>query len=110
MQKIRVFSIACFAAALFAALAAPAAEAKGDAAKGKIKSAVCAACHGPAGVSVSPQWPNLAGQKEAYLIKQMKDFKSGARKEPTMLPFITPLSDEDIKNLAAYYSGLKCGK
>lgn len=80
----------------------------GDAALGKKKSAVCTACHGPAGISISPLWPNLAGQKEQYIIKQLKAFKSGERKEPTMLPFITPLSDDDIKNLAAYYSSLKC--
>lgn len=80
----------------------------GDIAKGKAKSAVCAACHGPAGISISPIWPNLAGQKEQYLIKQLKAFKDGTRKEPTMAPMIAPLTEEDINNLAAYYSSLKC--
>ena len=89
-------------------LAAVSAWAKGDPAKGKVKAAVCAACHGVNGVSASPIWPNLAGQKEQYLIKQLKDFKSGKRKEPTMAPMVTPLKDQDIKDLAAYFSGLKC--
>ncbi len=80
----------------------------GDIAKGKAKSAVCAACHGPAGISASPIWPNLAGQKEQYLIKQIKAFKAGIRKDPSMAPMVAPLTEEDIKNLAAYYSSLKC--
>ena len=80
----------------------------GDVEKGKAKAAICIACHGPKGISLSPIWPNLAGQKEKYLIKQLKDFKSGKRKEPTMAPIIATLTEEDIKNLAAYYSSLKC--
>ena len=77
-----------------------------DAAAGKSKSATCVACHGPAGVSVNPMWPNLAGQKDMYLAKQMKDFRDGNRKDPVMAPMAMSLSDEDIANLAAYYSGL----
>lgn len=80
----------------------------GDIAKGKAKAAICAACHGPAGISVNPIWPNLAGQKEQYLIKQIKAFKTGIRKDPSMAPMVAPLTDEDIKNLAAYFSSLKC--
>ena len=79
----------------------------GDAAAGKAKSAVCAGCHGAAGISVIPNYPNLAGQKEAYLVKAMKDYKSGARSDPTMKAMATPLSDDDIANLAAYFSSLK---
>ena len=79
----------------------------GSAEKGKAKAAVCAACHGPKGISNNPLWPNLAGQKEAYLIKQIKAFKSGDRKEPTMLPMVANLTEDDIKNLAAYFSSLK---
>ena len=80
----------------------------GDAAKGKLKSAVCAACHGSSGISKNPIWPNLAGQQEQYLVKQLKDFKAGTRKEPTMAALMKTLTEADIKNLAAYYSGLKC--
>ena len=79
----------------------------GDVAAGKAKSATCAACHGADGHSVSPVWPNLAGQKEAYLAKQLKDFKAGTRKDPTMSPMAAPLSDDDIANLAAYFASLK---
>lgn len=80
--------------------------AAGDAAAGKSKSAVCAACHGAAGISANDIWPNLAGQKQGYLIKQMKAFKDGSRKDPMMSPMSAPLSDDDIANLAAYFSGL----
>jgi len=78
-----------------------------DVEAGKAKSALCAACHGPAGISNNPLWPNLAGQKEAYLVKQIKAFKNGERKDPSMAPMVANLSDEDIENLAAYYANLK---
>ena len=79
----------------------------GDIAAGKAKSAMCAACHGAAGISAIPVYPNLAGQKEAYLAKQLKDFKSGARKDPVMAPMAMALSDDDVANIAAYYASLK---
>lgn len=83
------------------------AMAAGDAAAGKAKSATCAGCHGAAGVSANPMWPNLAGQKDAYMVKQMKAFRDGGRKDPMMSPMAKPLSDADIDNLAAYFSSLK---
>jgi cytochrome c553 len=78
----------------------------GDAEAGKAKAATCAGCHGPQGISNNPLWPNLAGQKEAYLVKQMKAFRDGTRQDPMMSPMAKPLSDADIENLAAYYSSL----
>ncbi len=78
----------------------------GDAAAGKAKSATCAGCHGPAGISSNPMWPNLASQKEGYLVKQMKAFRDGTRTDPMMGPMAKPLTDADIDNLAAYYSSL----
>lgn len=78
----------------------------GDAAAGKAKAAVCVACHGPEGVSSNPLWPNLAGQQDQYLIKQLKAFRDGQRTDPVMAPMAAGLSDQDIENLAAYYSGL----
>jgi cytochrome c553 len=78
-----------------------------DAAAGKTKSATCTACHGAEGVSMNPMWPNLAGQKDMYLSKQMKDFRDGKRNDPVMSAMAKPLSDDDIANLAAYYSSLK---
>jgi cytochrome c553 len=86
-------------------LAAPAFA--GDAAAGKAKAAMCAACHGANGISIAPMYPNLAGQKEAYIVKQLKDFKAGTRKDPVMSGMAAPLSDADIENLAAYFSSLK---
>jgi len=79
----------------------------GDADAGKAKASTCAACHGAQGISPSPMWPNLAGQKEQYLVKQMKDFRDGKRNDPMMSPMAKPLSDSDIANLAAFYSSLK---
>ena len=79
----------------------------GDAAAGKAKSVTCAGCHGAEGVSANPLWPNLAGQKDAYMVKQMKAFRDGARNDPMMSPMAKPLSDADIDNLAAYFSSLK---
>ena len=78
----------------------------GDAEKGKAKSAVCVACHGTEGISPNPQWPNLAGQKDQYLILALKAYRDGGRQNPIMSPLAQGLSDEDIENLAAYYSGL----
>lgn len=78
-----------------------------DVAAGKAKAAMCSACHGAAGISAVPMYPNLAGQKEMYIAKQLKDFKSGMRKDPVMAPMAMGLSDEDIANIAAYYASLK---
>jgi cytochrome c553 len=79
----------------------------GDAAAGKTKAASCAGCHGATGISAVPTYPNLAGQKEAYLAKQMKAFKDKTRTDPTMNAMAAPLSDADIADLSAYYAGLK---
>ena len=78
-----------------------------DAAAGKAKAALCASCHGQNGISMLPQNPNLAGQKELYLVNALKAYKAQTRKEPTMNAMAAPLSDTDIANLAAYYSSLK---
>ena len=83
------------------------AMAAGDAAQGKAKAAVCAACHGADGIGKSPAFPNLKGQKEVYLLSQMKAFKSGDRKNAIMGGQAKGLSDADMANLAAYYSSLK---
>lgn len=64
---------------------------------------VCAACHGRKGVGANPLWPNLAGQHAFYLAKQLKEFRSGKRKDPVMNPLSAPLGDEDIEDPAAYY-------
>lgn len=79
----------------------------GDAAAGKAKSAMCAGCHGQDGISLVPTYPNLAGQKEAYLVKSLKDFRSKTRVDATMNAMAAGLSDTDISNLATYFSSLK---
>ena len=80
----------------------------GDAAKGQIIAGrVCAACHGNDGVSPSPVNPNLAGQHPEYLLKQLRNFKSGERSNPIMMAMMATLSDEDMRNLAAYYASQK---
>jgi len=94
-------------AASVLAVSASSAMAAGDAAKGKAKAASCAACHGTDGISKVPTYPNLKGQKAAYVVKQLKAFKSGTRKDPTMNAMSKPLSDADMDNLGAYYSGMK---
>ena len=94
-------------AASVLAVSATSAIAGGDAAAGKTKSASCGACHGADGISKIPMYPNLKGQKASYVVKQLKAFKSGTRKDPTMNAMAKPLSDTDMANLAAYYEGLK---
>lgn len=79
----------------------------GDVEAGKAKTAMCGACHGAAGISAVPIYPNLAGQKAAYLAKQLKDFKSGKRTDPTMKGMVMALNEADIENIAAYYASLK---
>ena len=79
----------------------------GDVAAGKEKSQVCAACHGADGNSVNPVWPKLAGQHPGYIFKQLKDFHSGSRKNVQMTPLTASLSEEDMHDIAAYYSSQK---
>jgi len=78
-----------------------------DAAAGKTKAASCAGCHGAAGISAVPTYPNLAGQKAAYIVKQLKAFKGKTRTDPTMNAMAAPLSDADMANIAAYFESLK---
>ena len=79
-------------------------SAAGDADQGKEKSAACAACHGADGNSAIPANPRLAGQHASYLLQALHDYKSGARKNPVMAAFAGGLSEEDMEDLAAYFS------
>ena len=74
---------------------------------GRNKSLACVACHGAEGVSDHMNWPDLAGQQRGYLVKQLKDFRSGVRHDPWMSPRARGLSDQDIDDLAGYFSTLK---
>jgi cytochrome c553 len=89
----------------FSALAIPAPAANVDAGKAKVAE-VCAACHGPDGVSVSDTIPNLAGQRARYLEEQLRLLKSGARKNGIMNSVAAQLSNDDIANIAAYFGTL----
>ena len=70
-----------------------------------IAKRVCAACHGKQGISRAPVFPNLSGQKEAYLLKQLHDFKSGERASNNMSGVVKNLSEQDKQDVAAYFSG-----
>ncbi len=78
----------------------------GSAEAGKAKALTCGACHGPDGNSVNPVWPSIAGQHPTYIVEQLQAFKSGTRTEPLMLGQTMLLTDDDMRNLAVYFSGL----
>jgi cytochrome c553 len=75
----------------------------GKAEAGATKAAVCAACHGPNGNSVNPEWPRLAGQNAVYIAEQLRLFRAGVRNNPVMKPLAAALSDQDIDDIAVYY-------
>jgi len=82
-------------------------NAAGNAEAGKEKAAaMCAGCHGSDGNSLIDMYPKLAGQHSDYLIKQLKDFKSGARQNPIMMGMAMGLSDQDMENIGAYYQSV----
>ncbi len=99
MKKLVVIAATC--ALLGSATAALAA---GDATAGKAKSATCAACHNPDGNSTNPQYPKLAGQSADYLLKQLQEYKSGARVNAIMAGMVAPLNPQDMEDLAAYFA------
>jgi cytochrome c553 len=81
--------------------------AEGNADAGKAKAVVCGACHGADGNSPAPTFPKLAGQHASYLLKQMKDIKSGARSVPTMAGQLDALAEQDLQDIAAYFAAQK---
>lgn len=81
----------------------------GDAAAGKAKAVICAACHGPDGKAAIPTYPNLKGQNEGYIKLAIKAYQSGARsggQADIMAGIAKSLSDADVDNVAAYFSSL----
>lgn len=94
--------------AMFLALALSAASpAHADAAAGKAKARACAVCHGPLGLSVLPEAPNLAAQPERYLAVQLQAFRSGKRASEVMAVVAKTLTDADIADLAAWFSSIQ---
>ena len=71
---------------------------------GELAKSRCDSCHGPAMVARAPLFPGLDGQKQAYLYKQLLDFKLGHRKDPVMQAQATNMSDEQLRDVALYYS------
>ena len=80
------------------------AQAAGDPVAGKAKAGQCAACHGPDGNSVNPEWPKLAGQHADYLVKQLQFFEAGERENATMKPMANVLDAQGREDVAAYYA------
>jgi cytochrome c553 len=99
MKKI-LLSACCLLAASAPAFSSDLAEIQG-------KTKVCVTCHGPDGNSPSPEFPRIAGQHYDYLVKALKDYKSGARKNAIMAPQAANLTPRDIEEMAEYYSKQK---
>jgi cytochrome c553 len=93
MHRSRVFFLAAGLSAALVAQAAPSEE----------RLALCAGCHGPAGVSQIPENPHLAGLQPRYFVQQMKDFKSGKRVSATMAPIMAMIEESEFEVLAAYF-------
>ncbi len=88
---------------LLALLASAPAQAAGDAVAGKDKARACQVCHGKGGVSTNPTYPILAGQHAKYLVKQLKAFRSGTRKDPIMNGMAASMSDQDMEDVSAFF-------
>ena len=99
-------SITCALFSLLLITSAPVLAFDKEAGKKKAEQ-VCASCHGLDGVGIIPTYPNLAGQYVDYLVKSLKDYRSGKRNNAVMAGFAATLTDEDIQNLAYYYATLK---
>ena len=99
MKKTIIFFLSIVLAALNANSLA-----SGDAEAGQAKSATCMGCHGLAGNSTIPNFPKLAGQGEGYILKQLQEFKSGERDNAIMAGVVSLLSEQDMMDIAAYYS------
>jgi cytochrome c553 len=94
-------------ACALAAAAAGEAAAAGDVSAGRHKALACQTCHGLDGKAKLPEAPNLAGQNATYLVKALKDYRSGARKNDMMSLVAPTLKDQDIDDLAAYFSAIE---
>jgi cytochrome c553 len=81
--------------------------AAGDAAAGRRKALQCQTCHGLDGLSKLPEAPHLAGQPEPYLVKSLNDYRTGVRRHDMMTIVVQPLNDQDVADLAAYYSAIE---
>jgi cytochrome c553 len=85
----------------------PGAARAGDAVAGRAKAQMCTVCHGPMGIAVAPETPNLAGEPEGYIARQLRAFRNGKRQHEVMTVIAKSLSDEDIDNVAAWFNSIK---
>jgi cytochrome c553 len=106
MKKTLDFIFAIASMTLVALSAQAESLVAGSADAGKAKAITCTACHGPAGNSVNPLWPNIAGQGAPYLLAQLQAFKAGTRSDPLMTSQAMMLSDQDMADLAVYFESL----
>ena len=89
---------------IWAALVSFASCAEGNADAGKELAITCLACHGETGNSLVPDFPNVAGQHEKYLLKQLREIRDGDRPSPTMVGLLDNMSDQDLADIAAFYA------
>ena len=78
----------------------------GDAASGQARAVTCHTCHGGNGMQTTPNTPRLAGQSRYYIAKQLRAFRDGGRSDPVMGPLASPLTDDQIEDIAAYFASL----
>ena len=102
MTKTRIDHPLPWALLLLGILTGPV-QAAGDVNAGKEKARACQVCHGKGGVSTNPTYPILAGQHARYLVKQLKAFKAGTRKDPIMNGMAASLSEQDMEDLAVFF-------
>ncbi|MCG5499258.1 c-type cytochrome [Ectothiorhodospira lacustris] len=100
MKKLVLIAVATLGMSMSASLLAE----SGDPVRGKELSSPCVACHQADGNSVVPAWPKIAGKDEAYLLKQLQDYKAGRRSHALMNPQVAALEEEDLPHLAAYFA------
>lgn len=101
---IFTFVLFCVSAVALAATEPPAETPRGDPEAGRSAAMVCSACHGSDGRGIGPEYPNLGGQHYSYLLKQMQAFKSGERQATLMMGQLDNVSEQQIKNIAAFYA------
>lgn len=104
MLRFHRLALALVSVVAVAGLSHQAQASNGDPQRGRQLSGSCQVCHGVNGVGTNPTVPNIAGESEQYLIKQLQDFRAGRRQNAQMSIMAANLSDEDIQHLAAWYS------
>ncbi len=106
-MSLRFIAAACTAAAVLSVLTIPADAAAQDVAAGRRKAVACQACHGIDGIAKLPDAPSLAAQPAGYLERELRAYRSGARRNEVMSVAAKTLSDDDIRDLAAYYAAIQ---